>query len=72
MTKLTLSEPEVGFIQHLVDTKNSVTIFLGNGVKLTGKIANFGEQGLLLERDGRVQLVWHHAVSTICLYADSR
>ena len=40
-------------------------MFLVNGVMLQGEIAAFDQFSLLLERDGQVQLVYKHAISTV-------
>jgi len=42
-----------------------VTMFLVNGVMLQGRVASFDLFSMLLEREGYVQLVYKHAVSTI-------
>ena len=42
-----------------------MTIFLVNGVMLQGAIAGHDQFSLLLERDGQVQLVYKHAMSTL-------
>ncbi|MEY4159991.1 MAG: hypothetical protein RLZZ136_612 [Pseudomonadota bacterium] len=42
-----------------------VTMFLVNGVMLQGRVAAYDLFCMLLERDGYVQLVYKHAVSTI-------
>ena len=42
-----------------------VTIFLVNGVKLQGIITWFDNYSMLLKRDGHIQLIYKHAVSTI-------
>lgn len=42
-----------------------VTMFLVNGVKLQGVITWFDNFSVLLRRDGMVQLVYKHAISTI-------
>ena len=47
------------------DAGEPVTMFLVNGVMLQGAIAAFDLFCMLLERDGFVQLVYKHAVSTI-------
>ena len=49
---------------HL-DDEGPVTIFLTNGVKLSGRIAIVWDDGLCLYRDGMAQMVMAHAVSTI-------
>jgi len=53
--------------QNVQDRKNKVpvTIFLINGVKLQGVVSSFDNFSLLLRRDGHVQLVYKHAVSTV-------
>ncbi|MDB5686505.1 MAG: RNA-binding protein Hfq, partial [Rhizorhabdus sp.] len=45
--------------------KISLTIFLINGVKLTGVVTSFDNFCVLLRRDGHSQLVYKHAISTI-------
>ena len=52
-------------LTHLSTTKVPTTIFLVNGVKLQGMIAASDENSVLLRRDGHVQLVYKHAISTI-------
>ncbi|GIR95295.1 MAG: RNA-binding protein Hfq [Paracoccaceae bacterium] len=46
-------------------SKNPVTLFLVNGVKLQGVITWFDNFSVLLRREGTVQLVYKHAISTI-------
>ncbi|MEM6650345.1 MAG: RNA chaperone Hfq [Pseudomonadota bacterium] len=53
------------FLNQARKTKAHVTVFLVNGVKLQGVITWFDNFCLLLKRDGQVQLVYKHAVSTI-------
>ncbi|MXV36663.1 MULTISPECIES: RNA chaperone Hfq [unclassified Saccharibacter] len=53
------------FLEHLRQCEESVTVFLVNGVKLQGVIVLFDDRTLVLRRDGHVQLVYKHAVSTI-------
>ncbi|MGF1561998.1 MAG: RNA chaperone Hfq [Geminicoccaceae bacterium] len=53
------------FLNHVRKNKVPVTIFLINGVKLQGVIGSFDNFCLLLKRDGHVQLVYKHAVSTV-------
>ena len=53
------------FLYAMCDRGESVTSFLVNGVMLQGVIAAYDLFSLLLERDGVVQLVYKHAVSTI-------
>jgi len=42
-----------------------LTIFLVNGVKLQGVVTWFDNFCVLLRRDGQIQLVYKHAISTI-------
>ena len=53
------------FLNHVRKNKVPVTVFLINGVKLQGNISSFDNFCLLLRRDGHVQLVYKHAVSTV-------
>jgi host factor-I protein len=60
--KQNVQEP---FLHHLLKNKTPVTIFLVNGVKLQGIIANYDQFSVMLHRDGYVQLVYKHAISTV-------
>ena len=53
------------FLNQVRKEKNSVTVFLINGVKLQGVITWFDNFCLLLRRDGQSQLVYKRAISTI-------
>lgn len=53
------------FLNHVRKNKVPVTIFLVNGVKLQGVVSWFDNFCILLKRDGQVQLVYKHAVSTV-------
>lgn len=53
------------FLNHVRKGKVPVTVFLINGVKLQGVISSFDNFCLLLRRDGHIQLVYKHAVSTV-------
>ena len=53
------------FLNHVRKQKISLTIFLVNGVKLTGIVTWFDNFCVLLRRDGHSQLVYKHAISTI-------
>lgn len=53
------------FLNSVRKTKNPLTIFLVNGVKLTGVVTSFDNFCVLLRRDGHSQLVYKHAISTI-------
>ena len=53
------------FLNHIRKNKVAVTVFLVNGVKLQGVISWFDNFCVLLRRDGHVQLVYKHAISTV-------
>ncbi|MEK9679338.1 MAG: RNA chaperone Hfq [Rhodospirillaceae bacterium] len=53
------------FLNHVRKSKNPVTVFLVNGVKLQGIITWFDNFSMLLRRDGHTQLVYKHAISTV-------
>ena len=53
------------FLNSVRKSKNPVTLFLVNGVKLQGVITWFDSFSVLLRREGTVQLVYKHAISTI-------
>ena len=53
------------FLNTVRKQKVPLTIFLINGVKLTGVVTSFDNFCVLLRRDGHSQLVYKHAISTI-------
>ncbi|MGF1461868.1 MAG: RNA chaperone Hfq [Maricaulaceae bacterium] len=53
------------FLNAVRKSKTPLTIFLVNGVKLQGVVTWFDQFCVLLRRDGQVQLVYKHAISTI-------
>ena len=53
------------FLNSLRRTKTPVTMFLVKGVKLQGIITWFDNFSVLLRRDGHMQLVYKHAISTV-------
>ena len=53
------------FLNQVRKQHVAVTIFLVNGVKLQGMITWFDNYSMLLKRDGHIQLIYKHAVSTI-------
>ncbi|OOL18824.1 hypothetical protein AL01_03490 [Bombella intestini] len=65
MSEQTKGDVQEQFLAHVQQREEPVTVFLVNGVKLQGVITRFDNQSVLLRRDGHVQLVYKHAVSTI-------
>lgn len=53
------------FLNACRKNKAPLTIFLVNGVKLQGIITWFDNFCVLLRRDGQIQLVYKHAISTV-------
>ena len=53
------------FLNTVRKNKTPLTMFLVNGVKLQGVVTWFDNFCVLLRRDGQVQLVYKHAISTI-------
>lgn len=53
------------FLNTIRKNKTPVTVFLVNGVKLQGVITWFDNFSVLLRRDGHVQLIYKHAISTV-------
>ena len=45
--------------------KDTVTIYLMNGAKLSGRIKSFDKFSVLLESGAQEQLIFKHAISTI-------
>ena len=53
------------FINRIRKKKVMVTLYLVNGVQLRGTVSAFDNFTLLLDVNGRQQLVYKHAVSTV-------
>jgi len=53
------------FFAEILNSREEVTVFLVNGVKLQGFLAWYDDESLMLSRDGMTQLVYMHAISTI-------
>lgn len=53
------------FLAAAAREQQPMTLFLVNGVMLQGHVAGFDQFSVLLERDGQLQLVYKHAISTL-------
>jgi host factor-I protein len=53
------------FLSSMSKQKSSLTVFLINGVRLTGVVTYFDNYCVFLRRDGHSQIVYKHAISTI-------
>jgi len=49
-----------------------VTIFLANGFQLKGNIKAFDNYVIILESDGKQQMIFKHAISTIVPFKNVR
>lgn len=52
------------FLNTLRKEKIGVTVFLMNGFQLRGLIKSYDNYTVLLETDGKQQLIYKHAIST--------
>jgi host factor-I protein len=55
------------FLNTVRREKTSVTIYLLNGAKLSGRIRSFDKFSVLLDSGSLEQLIFKHAISTISL-----
>ncbi len=53
------------FLNHVRKTNNPVTIFITNGVQVRGYVKAFDSYVVVLETDGRQQMIYKHAISTV-------
>lgn len=53
------------FLNTVRREKTTVTVYLLNGAKLTGRIRSFDKFSVLLESGSQEQLIFKHAISTI-------
>ncbi len=53
------------FLNTVRREKTTVTVYLVNGAKLTGRIRSFDKFSVLLESGTHEQLIFKHAISTI-------
>ncbi|MBQ2173783.1 MAG: RNA chaperone Hfq [Alphaproteobacteria bacterium] len=51
------------FLNYMRRNRRPVTIYLIGGVKLTGLIACFDQNSIILKREGYTQLIYKHAIS---------
>ena len=53
------------FLNQLRKDKSTVTMFLMNGFQLHGVVKSFDGFTVVLDSDGKQQLIYKHAISTI-------
>ena len=64
-TKATPQNIQDGFLNTARRERTTVTIYLLNGAKISGRIKSFDKFSLLLESGSQDQLIFKHAISTI-------
>ncbi len=65
-TKLAQNIQET-FLNTARRERNSITIYLLSGVKLTGRIRSFDKYSVILETNNQEQLIFKHAISTVAM-----
>jgi len=53
------------FLNQVRKERSAVTVFLTNGFQIKGLVKGFDNFTVVLESDGKQQLVYKHALSTI-------
>ena len=53
------------FLLRARNSRANVTVFLMNGYQIRGQIAGFDAFVVVLDSDGRQQIIYKHAISTI-------
>ena len=64
MNKVNINLQDV-FLNQVRKEHITITIFLVNGFQLKGMVRGFDNYTIVLDNDGKQQLVFKHAVSTI-------
>ena len=64
-SKSTPQNIQDAFLNTVRREKDTVTIYLMNGAKLSGRIRSFDKFSVLLESGAQEQLIFKHAISTI-------
>lgn len=54
-----------GFLNRARTERTAVTVFLVNGFQMRGTVRGFDSFVVLLESDGKQNLIYKHAISTI-------
>ena len=64
-TKAQNSSIQDSFFNQIRKDRAFVTIYLVNGIKLTGKIRSFDKFTVILENKNQEQMIFKHAISTV-------
>ena len=63
---MTTKEPlQDRFLEELRHSRAQVTVFLVNGFQFRGMVKGFDNYTVILECDGKQELIYKHAISTI-------
>jgi host factor-I protein len=65
MSKVQNSNIQDSFFNQMRKDRAFVTIYLVNGIKLTGKIRSFDKFTVILENKNQEQMIFKHAISTV-------
>ena len=57
--------PQDTFLNYIRREKIPVTLFLMNGFQLRGVVRSFDSFVVLIDADGRQQMIYKHAISTV-------
>ncbi|HOR86560.1 MAG TPA: RNA chaperone Hfq [Bacillota bacterium] len=64
MNKVNINLQDV-FLNQVRKERTAITIYLVNGFQLRGNVRGFDNYTIVLDNDGKQQLVYKHAISTI-------
>lgn len=64
MAKVNLNLQDV-FLNQVRKDKVSITVFLTNGFQLKGYVVGFDNFTVILENEGKQELIYKHAISTV-------
>ena len=56
---------QAAFLNYIRREKIPVTLFLMNGFQLRGVVRSFDSFVVLIDADGRQQMIYKHAISTV-------
>ena len=54
------------FLKAVRKDRCAVTVFLMNGFQMRGVVRGFDSFVVILETDGKQQMIYKHAISTVC------
>lgn len=53
------------YLNEMINHKHEMVVYLVNGIKLEGFLRSFDQFSYLLERNGHMQLIYKHSISTV-------